>query len=158
MSGVKQFKKVPSGKISSKPLKAQPPSRPFLSAEFVQDTSDEDLEKSVSNSERSPSPAPKRLVSVRKVQDEALIATPKPKSTRPTEKNSKKTKTKSKPKPKSPSPPSTDSSATQSDEDDESGTSGQSEGETENSSESLAQGPKQQKPKCELQLLLKITG
>lgn len=158
MSGVKKSKKSSSGKIFSKPLKAQPPPRQFPSAEFVQDTSDEDLEKSVSNSEQSPSPAPERLISVWKIQDEAPIATAKPKFARPTETNSKKTKSKSKPKPKSPSPPSTASSATQSDKDDDSGSSSQSESETENSREGLAQGSKQQKSKCELELLLKIAG
>lgn len=143
MPGLKQSKKVPSVKVPSTSLKAQPPQKPFLSAEFVQDTSDEDSEKSLSNSERSPRPVSRTPVSVLKVQDEAPIATAKSKSTRPIVKNSKKPK----PKSKSPSPSSTDSSAIQSEEDDDSGSGSESEADTENSSESIAQAPKQQKPK-----------
>ena len=144
MADLKQSAKIPSHKRVSKSPKAQQPSKPFLSAEFVHDTSDEDSEQSLSGNKRSPILASKKVAPTRKTQNEAPVASAKPKIATPIEKKSKKQK------PRSPSPSDSDSSASHNGEDRGSGIDTDSDSESESaietSSESIAQARKAQQP------------
>ena len=136
MAGLKQSTKISSRKRVSKSPKAQQPSKPFLSAEFVHDTSDEDSEQSSSGIETSPILASNKVAPTRKTQTEAPIASPKPKIAAPIQKKSKKQKS------RSPSPHNGEDRGSGSDSDSDS----ESESAIETSSESIAQARKAQQP------------
>ena len=145
MAGLKKSAKAPSRKRVSVSPKAQQPAKPFLSAEFVHDTSDEELEQSSSGSERSPNLASKKAVTTPRAQIEAPILSAKPKAARLIEKDSKKQNS------KSPSRSDSGSSASQSGKDDGTGSGSgtgsesESEREIEKIGKCTAQAPKQQK-------------
>ena len=141
MSTLKQSSKDLSSKRVLKLSKEQQPSKPFLSAEFVHDTSDEGSEQSSSDNERSPLASKEKFPAL-KSEIEAPNASAKSRPAKQIEKTPKKQK------PKSPSPSVSSSNDSKNGDEDRSGsdTDSESENETGDSNESIARAPKPRRP------------
>ena len=115
--------KIASHRRSSRSPKAQPSTKLQKSAEFVHDSSEDNLNVGSSSSEQSPNPASKNSSPVQRIQGKVLTSHTKSNSKRTIKNISAHQKL------RSPSPSSRDSSSEKSDDDDDSSVSNRDAGE-----------------------------